>query len=165
VLGSNGKLEHYYPNDDPEISVNTTVRWYVGLTNSMGSVQYVVIVFKLGNESIAPPNETSFTPSPAPVIMQYSRVLLDNETWEFPFQWSIIKVNRVQNAASLTLYVNGMVVDMPAVVNQGGRNFRIIIELWVYNSDVDAFEFGWSAGTERRASWLQVWFNATLPIC
>jgi hypothetical protein len=130
----------------------------------MGSVQYVIIRFKLGNESIAPPNETSTTPSPAPVIMQYSRVLLDNETWEFPFQWSIIKVNQVQNATSLTLDVNGTAVDMPTPTSQGGRNFRIIIELWVYNPDMEAFEFGWVTGTERHAAWLQVWFNVTLPV-
>jgi hypothetical protein len=129
----------------------------------MGSLQYVVIRFKLGNESLAPPNETSSTPSPAPILTQYSRVLLDNETWEFPFQWSIIKVNAPQNAAALTLNVNGTRVDMPAPTSQGGRNFRIIIELWVYNPDTDAFEFGWVTGTQRRAAWLQVWFNATLP--
>jgi hypothetical protein len=130
----------------------------------MGSVQYVIIMFKLGNESIAPPNETSATPSQAPIMMQYSRVLLDNETWEFPFQWSIIKVNRVQNAASLILNLNGTVVDMPAPINQGGKNFRIIIELWVYNPDTDAFNFGWVTGTEKHVSWLQIWFNATLPV-
>jgi hypothetical protein len=143
--------------------VNRTMQWYVGLTNSMGSVQYVSVRFKLGNESIVPPNGTSATPSSAPTLTQYSRVLLDNETWEFPFNWSILSVNRMQNATSLTLNVNGTTVDMPTPTSHGGRNFRIIIELWVYNPETDVFEFGWVTGTERRASWLQVWFNATLP--
>jgi len=74
-----------------------------------------------------------------------------------------MKVNQVQNATSLTLDVNGTAVDMLAPTSQGGRNFRIIIELWVYNSEMDAFEFGWITGTERHAVWLQIWFNATLP--
>ncbi len=165
VLGSGGKLEHYYPNDNPEIAVNSTVQWYVGLTNSMGSVQYVSVRFKLGNESTTQPNETLATPSDAPTLTQYSQVLLDNETWEFPFEWSIIKVNGGRNSTStsLTLNVNGTTIDMPDPTSVAGRNFRIIVELWVYNPATDSLEFGWVSGSNRRASWLQVWFNATLP--
>jgi hypothetical protein len=163
VLGSGGKLEHYYPNDNPNIAVNSTVRWFVGLTNSMGSVQYATIRFKLGNESITPPNETSGTPSPAPLLSQYSRVLLDNETWEFPLNWAITNINNAPNATSLTLNMNGTMVPVPDTRSLGGKNFRIIIELWVYNPDTDLFEFGWVTGGQRRAAWLEIWFNATSP--
>ena len=163
VLGEDHRLQHYYPNDNSSISPYTVVRWYVGVTNSMGSAQYAILKFKLGNESIPAPDENTSTPSPAPMLVQYSRVLLQNETWEFPFYWEIIGENQTGNAASLSLGVNGTTIKMPSPITQGGRNFRIFIELWVYNPASNSVEFGWEAGSQRRAAWLQVWFNATTP--
>ena len=64
VLGDDHRLEHYYPNDNSTINPYTTVRWYVGVTNSMASAQYAILEFKLGNASIPAPNENTTTPSP-----------------------------------------------------------------------------------------------------
>lgn len=163
VLGSDHKLEHFYPNDNSSIVPNASVRWYVGVTNSMASAQYAILRFKLGNASIAPPNETTAVPSPAPILLDYSRVLLQNETWEFPLNWQIVAENRVGAAVSLKLNLNGTTLTMPNPMNRGGNNYRIIIELWVYNPASDQVEFGWVTGSQRRAAWLQVWFNATMP--
>jgi hypothetical protein len=162
VLGDDHRLEHYYPNDNSTIAPYNLVRWYVGVTNSMNSVQYAVLEFKLGNASIAAPNENTSTPSPAPVLVQYSRVLLQNETWEFPFYWEIVGENRTGNAISLELNVNGTTIPMANPMTQAGNNYRIFIELWVYNSVSDSVEFGWETGSQRRSAWLQVWFNATV---
>jgi hypothetical protein len=162
VLGDDHRLEHYYPSDNSTIAPYNLVRWYVGVTNSMNSVQYAVLEFKLGNASIATPNENTSTPSPAPVLVQYSRALLQNETWEFPFYWEIVGENRTGNAISLELNVNGTTIPMANPMTQAGKNYRIFIELWVYNSVSDSVEFGWETGSQRRAAWLQVWFNATV---
>jgi hypothetical protein len=163
VLGSDHKLEHFYPNDNSSITPGSLVQWYVGVTNSMGSAQYAILRFKLGNASIPPPNETTAVPSPAPILLEYSRVLLQNETWEFPLNWGIVAENRVGAAVSLKLYLNGTTLTMPNPMNRGGINYRIIIELWVYNPASGQVEFGWVTGSQRRAAWLQVWFNATMP--
>lgn len=163
VLGSDHRLQHLYPNDNSSIAPNATVRWYVGVTNSMASAQYAILRFKLGNASIPPPNETTAVPSPAPILLDYSRVLLQNETWEFPLNWQIVAENRVGTAVSLKLNVNGTTLIMPNPMNRGGVNYRIIIELWVYNPASDQVEFGWGTGSQRRAAWLQVWFNVTMP--
>lgn len=162
VLGYDHKLEQYYPNDNPSIAPNSTVQWYVGVTNSMASVQYVVLKLKLGNATIPAPNETADLPSPAPILVQYSRVLLQNETWEFALYWAIVSENRTGNAVSLELNVNGTDISMPSPMTQGGENYRILIELWVYNSTSNNIEFGWGTGSQRKAAWLQVWFNATM---
>ncbi len=163
VLGFDHDLARYYPNNDPNVSPNSTVQWYVGVTNSMSSVQYVVLKLKLGNSTTPAPNETASASSPAPLLAQYSRVLLQNETWEFPFYWSIVGENRRGNAISLEMNVNGTDISMTDPMTQGGNNYRIFIELWVYNSTSNDIEFGWGAGSQRKAAWLQVWFNATLP--
>ena len=163
VLGDDHRLEHYYPNDNSTISPHTIVRWYVGATNSMASAQYAILEFKLGNASIPAPNENTATPSSAPILVQYDRVLLQNETWEFPFSWEIVGENQTGSAISLEVNVNGTTIKMPNPITQGGRNFRIFIELWVYNPASNSVEFGWETGSQRRAAWLQVWFNATTP--
>ena len=160
VLGDDHRLEHYYPNDNSTINPYTTVRWYVGVTNSMASAQYVILEFKLGNASIPPPNENTTTPSPAPILVQYDRVLLQNETWEFPFTWEIVGENRSGNAVSLELNVNGTVISMASPETQSGRDYRMIIELWVYDSASNSLQFGWTTNSQRRAAWLQVWFSA-----
>jgi uncharacterized membrane protein len=163
VLGDDHRLEHYYPNDNSTISPHTIVRWYVGATNSMASAQYAILEFKLGNASIPAPNENTATPSSAPILVQYDRVLLQNETWEFPFSWEIVGENQTGSAISLEVNVNGTTIKMPNPITQGGINFRIFIELWVYNPASNSVEFGWETGSQRRAAWLQVWFNATTP--
>lgn len=163
VLGEDHRLEHYYPNDNSTISSYTMVHWYVGVTNSMASAQYATLEFKLGNTSIPAPNENTTTPSPAPVLVQYDRVLLQNETWEFPFTWEIVGENRTGNAVSLELDVNGTVIPMVNPETQNGRNYRMILELWVYDPATNSVQFGWTTNSQRRAAWLQVWFNATAP--
>jgi hypothetical protein len=42
-----------------------------------------------------------------------------------------------------------------------GYNFRLIFELWTWNTDSANFQFGWFAPVEIRVAWLQLWFNAT----
>ena len=159
VLGADHKLEHYYPNDDPSIVPNSTVQWYVGVTNSMASVQYVVVKLKLGNATIPAPNETIGAPSPAPLLAQYSRVLLVNETWEFLVNWEVAAENRTGSAISVNLNLNGTNLAMANPMNQNGQDYRIIIELWVFNPATGGLQFGWVRGSLVHADWLQVWFS------
>ena len=89
VLGANHMAADYYPNDNPNITLGESVRWYLGVTNFMGSVQLVAIRIRLGNQTIQPPNDQNGTPSPAPLVAEFQRFLSDNETWEFPFVWEV----------------------------------------------------------------------------
>jgi len=162
VLGENRMAERYYPDNNPNISVWREVKWYGGVTNFMGAVQYVVVKAKLGNSTIMPPSERGSTPSPAPVLLESRRVLTHNETWEFPFFWTIREVRSVGGTTELVLLeVNGALIGDRRVSAVGGRNFRIIFELWTLDEESGNEVFGWRAGAERRVAWLQVWFNTT----
>jgi hypothetical protein len=163
VLGADHRLEQYYPNGNSTIQPNATVTWYLGVTNYMDSAQYAVLELKLGNSSTTPPNDNRHTPSHGLLLTQYSRVLLQNETWEFPFTWEIVGENQTGTALSLTLNTNGTIVPVPQLKTQNGVNFRFIIEIWVYNPTTGALEYGWVSNSQRQAAWLQVWFNATVP--
>jgi len=163
VLGERRMISDYYPEGKGDIPPNTQVRWYLGVTNFMGSVQYVLIRVKLGNALTNPPNETTFAPADAPVVCEFRRVLLNNETWEFPFFWEISDRMEEGGVVYIALNVNNESLGFQELGAKGGRNFRFIFELWTYSREEGDFIFGWYSGEERKISWLQIWFNSTIP--
>lgn len=163
VLGKERLISDYYPGETSDIPPRTLVRWYLGVTNFMGSVQYVQVRVRLGNAYTTPPNETTGTPADAPVIYEFRRFLSDNETWEFPFFWEISDYRMEDNEVYISLVINNKSIGFAEVGAEEGRNFRIIFELWTYSQEIEDFSFGWYSGDERRICWLQIWFNATVP--
>ena len=164
VLGETRMAERYYPGNNPNIPVGQAVKWHVGLTNFMGSIQYVAIKAKLGNSTIKAPSDVDHIPSPAPMLMVFRRVLMNNETWEFPFVWMIKEVRGNGDVVRIAvLDLNGVEIRNGEVSALKGHNFRIIFELWTLDSESGNDVFGWRSGAERRVAWLQVWFNATSP--
>jgi hypothetical protein len=162
VLGANRLLSDYYPNDDPNIRVGDLVRWYVGATDFMGSVQLVVIRIKLGNQTIRPPDDTQAQPSPAPLITEFSRFIQDNETWEMPFFWQVVNADvRGRSTGILEMQINNETYQIPGLTAVDGYNFRLIVELWTWETESGTLQFGWPSGGEQRVAWVQVWFNMT----
>lgn len=164
VLGENKMAERYYPNDNPNIPIGVQVKWHLGATNFMGSIQYVILKIKLSNTTIDPPDEKNNLPSPAPVVKELYRVMLNNETWQFPLTWSINDLKRIgDNYYPTQLIINEQKIDVQPVSAKKGYNYRMIVELWTLDPLDQHLIFGWRTGTERKTAWLQVWFNATLP--
>jgi len=163
ILGKEKMISDYYPGETGEIPLSTPVKWYLGVTNFMGSIQYILVKVKLGNAHTIPPNETTGTPADAPVIYEFRSFLSDNETWEFPFFWEISDYRVEDNNVYISLVINNKSVGFAEIGAEEGRNFRMIFELWIYNQENGDFSFGWYAGGEKRICWLQMWFNATIP--
>jgi len=161
ALGETRMAERYYPNNDTNIHADTPVKWYVGTTNFMGSTQLAVIRAKLGNQTLTSPNETAATPAPLPTIVEFRKVLQNDETWEFPFNWKITNTSSVGNLTYLTLNINGIETHIGDVGAKDGYNNRLIFELWTLDVESNDIIFGWRASNQRRAAWLQLWFNAT----
>ena len=166
LLGAKGTVADYYPNNDTTIAINESVQWYLSVQNSMGSVQLVEIRMKLGNQTIPAPGGANISSS-APEIASFYRFVQDNETWNVPLYWSIAKTIASSNATQITqMQVDNETYNVRALARKG-VNFRIIIELWTFNENSNAFQYGWTAGSDHQAAWLQVWFNVTttpLPI-
>jgi len=164
ILGSEGLAEHYYPRDDPNLVVGEQLNWTLGVYNHMGSLQYVVIRAKLLNSTLAPPDELTGTPSPVPPIVEFSRVMLENETWSVPFPWRISSISRRGEALLITeLSVGKAVLKGELATAVSGINYRFIFELWFYDQTVDDFTFAWKTKDTPHAVWTQIWFNATSP--
>ena len=165
VLGANHMAADYYPNNDPNIRLGESVRWYIGVTNLMGNAQLAVVRIKLGNWTITPPNDLRGTPSPAPLLAEFTRFIRNSETWEFVFAWQIIDALSVGNSTRiLQLGINNQTFQLQDSSATNGHNFRFTIELWTWNTESQALQFGWQVGREHRVAWLQLWFNAATPL-
>lgn len=162
VLGVNHTTSHYYPNDNTNILLGEPVTWYLGVVNNMGTVQLVSIRAKISNETIKPPNDQQTVAAAAPVITDFARVLDDNETYEISFVWSIS--NATQSGKTmhiLALQIDNETYTISDWSASNGYNFRLIFELWTWQTDSNAFEYGWNTAGDRHAAWLQLWFNMT----
>jgi len=162
ILGSEGMAEHYYPNDDPNIGLREEVRWTLGVYNHMGSLQYVVLRVKLLNSTMHSPNDALGQPSPAPLVLEFARVLVNNETWSIPFVWEIL--NSTVTGGHVT--ITGLSINQTSLTGHfasavSGYNFRFIFELWSYDTNTNDLTFSWRTDGEVRSVWTQIWFNAT----
>lgn len=162
VLGENGMAEHYYPDDNSNIRVGSLVRWHVGVYNHMGSIQYVAVRFKILNSTLPGPDSSSCVPSSVPAFLEFRQILASNETWWFPFYWSISKTRYLGDVVTITeLVVNNVTLGLAAHA-VSGFNFRMVFELWVYDEASQGFVFAWKSGGDNKCVWTQIWFNVTL---
>jgi hypothetical protein len=164
ILGKNRLAADYYPLNDTNLHVGSNMSWYVGVTNSMGSVQLVEIRLRLGNGTTSTPNDTTGTPSSAFELLAFDRALMDNETWELPIAWNIANATKTANSTRIIIMqINNQLYEPSDWSAFKGYNFRLILELWVWQPNTNTFEFGWSNSGQRRTAWLQIWFNMTNP--
>jgi uncharacterized membrane protein len=163
TVGETGKAQNYYPNDDPNLQAGEILQWYVGVYNHMGSVQYVAVRLKLLNSTMIPPNDSENEPSPEPVMMEFKHLLVSNETWIMPLTWHIDRIATQCNITvlfSMTVNNQSLTLDSP-VSARNGYNFRIILELWTYKEETEAFSYAWFNGQKQVSVSNQIWFNAT----
>lgn len=161
VLGNGGLLQNYFPNNNTSLRANETLTWTIGVYNHMGSLEYVALQVKLLNSSDTGPNDISASGTPA--LVEFDRVLTENETWTTPFIWEISRINQADGATKVTeLTVNGRVVSVPLAEAADGLNFRLVFELWYYDETSNSLAFSWQSSAGIRTSWVQVWFNTTL---
>jgi hypothetical protein len=166
VLGSDQSVGNYYPNNLTRIVIGENIRWNLGLVNDMGSVQFVSIRVKVGNQTIDAPNDTMALPSPAPFITEFKHFMQNNETWQIPFDWQIANAATTPDGhvriQELTIDNQTYALNVPLTCSSmNSCSFRLIFELWTWNVDSADFQFGWWNGNQQQIAWLQVWFSLT----
>ena len=162
VLGPNGMASDYYPNNSAYITVGEPVTWYIGVSNQMGSMQFVDIRIKLGNQTIDPPNDTTASPSPAPLVAEFERFIQDNGTIEIPFVWKILNfTSQSGRPRLLQLQIDNAtysIQNSPMCSSFSSCRLRLVFELWTWNVNISDFQIGWWNGDQRQIAWLQLWF-------
>jgi hypothetical protein len=162
VLGSKGLAENYYPRDNPNLKIGEDVNWTLGIHNYMGSLQYVIVRVKLLNSTIAGPDELTGKPSSLTPLIEFTRVLVDNETWSMPFRWRILNATeRSGNILLNELSINEKPINGELATASSGFNYRFVFELWFYDPVTNNLIFSWRTNDSQRSIWTQIWFNAT----
>ena len=163
ILGANGLAENYYPNNNSTLTVGEPVNWTLGVYNHMGDLEYVIVRVKLINSTSTGPDELTGTPSPAPEIFEFSRILVDNETWSIPFVWRILNLTQQgQNLVLTQMSINQTLLNGNLGSATSGNNFRFVFELWFYDENSGSLAFTWNGASGTHSVWTQIWFNATM---
>lgn len=165
TLGSAGTTENYFPNGLADILPGTQISWYVGVYNHMGTLELVRVVFKLLNSTMTGPNEVNNTASERSPFYEETRILTSNETWLMPISWSVLNATKTANFTEIhSLKFNGQTEASNETVTLEalhGYDFRMVIELWVYDEQAGNFSYVWEANGVTRSSYNQLWFNMT----
>jgi hypothetical protein len=151
-------LSNYFSGVGLNVTTHKALNWHFEVTNQMGSIQYVGIVYRLGNSISGNPNATA----PASIIPQIgnsSRFIPNGQTASINFTWSINSEKKAGGLVSLNMTINGQQVTSPvSAVN--GLKFRFFFELWTYDLTANSFLYGYQGPSSRVGNWLQIWFNA-----
>jgi len=160
TLGRDKTLSNYYAGGSPDLYPNDSVLWYVGVYNHMGLAQYLEIRFKLLNGTLPSPNEAANQPSNVLPFATARQLVDSNGTFLIPAAWSIANVASSNETLTInSLQFNGVLEQNLNISAKNGYNFRMVIELWVFDPQIGDFVFWWPSGTEKKSSWNQVWFN------
>jgi hypothetical protein len=160
VYSPNG-LEGYVIGANQTVGVNQTLDWTVAVTNNMGTPQFTQVIVLLGNVTTATPNATS-PASLVPEIGEMEQFVNDGATSNLNFTWAIQSTNQTGGLVFLKLVINGQQPsDQFQIGAVSGQNFRLIFELWSFDSATQSFEYGYAGIGGTVGTWLQVWFNAS----
>ena len=108
-----------------ELVTGERFRLYIYVGNHEGRSTYYRLLVKLGNSTTF---VNSTVPADAPVVKTFELILPHNSTRLIPLEMSI---------------------------NETGVNFKLIVEMWVYDPEVGGFRY--------HGRWVHLWLNVTKP--
>lgn len=161
TLDSQMMAEKYYSTDGRSVKIGDSMNWNVNIYNHMGNTEYLSVRVKLLNLTQQNPDDKADSPSSAPSILTLTHVSPNNSTWTIPISWSVKDaIQDGDNVIIRQLSLNGATIDGLNLEARGGKNFRIVFELWRYNPDVGDFVFAWTdSNAETKSVWNQTWFD------
>ncbi len=159
VFSPSGTLSKYFSGASANVARGQTQNWHFAITNQMGSIQYVQVVYRLANRTSADPNATV----PGSTVSQLGNrsIFIPNaQTGFVNFTWSInSKTPSPGGMVFITMTINGQQVS-PSVGAIGGQGFRFFFELWTFDIASNSFQYGYKGQSSRVGVPLQVWFNS-----
>jgi len=159
IFSPGGTLSNYFSGSETNVTLGRVLNWHLAITNQMGSIQYVQVVYRLGNGTSADPNAT-FPASSIPQLGNSSIFIPNAQTALLNFTWSIDSKEVRGGMVFLNMTINGRQVS-PFVGALGGQKFRFFFELWTYNVESNSFQYGYPGQNSWIGLPLQVWFNSS----
>jgi hypothetical protein len=156
VYSPSGTLSNYFAGAGANVTVGETLDWHFAITNQMGSIQYVKVVFRLANSTTATPNAT-IPGTTVPEIGESSIFIPNDQTASVNFTWTISSKSLHSGMVFVHLIINGQQV-FPQIGAVRGKSFRFFFELWTYDLASNLFEYGYKGQGPKVGLPLQVWF-------
>ena len=158
IFSPAGTLSNYFSGSEANVTAGKVMDWHLAITNQMGSIQYVQVLYRLGNGTSADPSAT-VPASSIPPLGNSSIFIPNARTALLNFTWSISNKTR-GGMVFLNMTINGRQVS-PSVGAVGGQKFRFFFELWTYDVASNSFQYGYKGQNSTIGVPLQVWFNSS----
>jgi hypothetical protein len=159
IFSSSGTLSNYFNGSPTNVSIGKNMNWHLAITNEMGSIEYVQVIYRLGNSITDFPNSTAAAAT-VPTLGNSSIFIPNAQTSILNFTWSIDSRATSSGVVYLNMTINGRPVSS-SVGAVGGQKFRFFFELWTFDVVSKSFHYGY----KEQNSWigvpLQVWFNSS----
>jgi hypothetical protein len=157
---SEGKTESkYFLDGNANVTKGEVMNWNIYLYNHMNSTQYVSVKVKILDSHMISPNNVLGTPSIAPSLYENGCILAKNETAIIPFQWVIMNATESDDSLIIKkMGFNNNTLDMNLNLVKGDK-LRIVLELWVYDTQSQTFKFNMGLGEKPKIVWNQIWFD------
>ncbi len=114
IFSPSGSLSNYFSGASANVAMGQTQNWHFAITNQMGSIQYVQVVYRLANRTSADPNATV----PGSTVSQLGNrsIFIPNaQTGFVNFTWSIKSTNPSPGGmVFITMTINGQQVSPSA---------------------------------------------------
>ena len=157
IFSPTGTLSKYFSGSEANVVAGRVMNWHLAITNQMGSIQYVQVVYRLGNGTSPDPN-TIVPASSIPQVGNSSILIPNAQMALLNFTWSISNKTRC-GMMFLNMTINGRQVS-PSVGAVRGQKFRFFFELWTYDVASNSFQYGYKGQNSWVGVPLQVWFNS-----
>ncbi len=158
IFSPTGTLSNYFSGSEANVTVGKVFNWHMAITNQMGSIQYVQVVYRLGNATSAYPNAT-IPASSVPQLGNSSIFIPNGQTALLNFTWSIESRYPRGGMIFLNMTINGQQVS-PSVGAVAGQKFRFSFELWTFDVASNSFQYGYKGQNSWVGIPLQLWFNS-----
>ncbi len=158
IFSPSGTLSNYFSGSEANVTVGKVLSWHLAITNQMGSIQYIQVVYRLGNGT-SPDPSVNVPASSLPKLGNSSIFIPNAQTALLNFTWSIDSKQATGGTIFLNMTINGRQVS-PPVGAVGGQKFRFYFELWTFDVASNSFQYGYRGQNSWVGVPLQVWFNS-----
>ena len=158
LLGEHKMASGYFPNEDNILSADSEIKWFIYLHNHLETTQKVIVRVKLVNSTMDIPDDQKHLPSSQIFLIELPSSLSIDETTLLPFSWSVLEATSQEDSINLRrIMINDQAIEVN--VSDSINSFRLIFELWVYNSSSQEYEFGWESEKGLSSSSIYMTFS------
>ena len=155
VYSDLGLLSEYLPGSNLTVSVNQTLNWHFQITNRMGIVQFVRVVYRIGNTTSVAPSATQAAET-LPEVGRMEKFIPNLAVSRIDFSWRVLSIPP-GDPVKPVFEINGQTVQSE-IGSASSREFVLFFELWTLNTLTGSFQYGWEKEGVREGSWLQFAF-------